>query len=127
MSSLIYRIEQDQIFIATDTLATTIDGKPSFFTSKVFTLPHLKLLICGTGYSGYLGSWFIQLTDIMVVRGIDNLNYHTPKALNSLWCKFKKELDKPSNKTTTIYHFGFSEDEDVIHSFAYRSSNDFVS
>ena len=127
MSSLIYHVEQDQVFIATDTLATTTDGKPAFFTSKVFTLPHLKLLICGTGYSGFLGTWLIHINDRMVVRGIDNLNYHTPKALNTLWCNFQKVMDIPSNKTTTIYHFGFSEKEDIIHSYVYRSSKNFVS
>ena len=33
----------------------------------------------------------------------------------------------PNNVTATVYHFGFSETSDLIHSFAYRSANDFAS
>ena len=38
MSSLIFTVEQDQVLIGTDTLATTLEGKHAFFTSKVFSL-----------------------------------------------------------------------------------------
>jgi len=77
MSSLIFTVEQNQVLIGTDTLATTLEGKHAFFTSKVFSLPHLRLLICGTGFSGFLGSWFIHINDRMCVRGIEHLNYQT--------------------------------------------------
>ena len=35
------------------------------------------ILICGTGFSGFLGSWFIHINDRMCVRGIEHLNYQT--------------------------------------------------
>ena len=41
MSSLIFRTEREQVLVATDTLATSSDGKPGFFTTKAFIVPHL--------------------------------------------------------------------------------------
>ena len=63
----------------------------------------------------------------MIVRGIDNLNYHTPRALRILWQRHKREITIPDEITTTVYHLGFSEDTGVVHSYAYRSTNDFSS
>ena len=62
----------------------------------------------------------------MIVRGIDNLDYHTPKILASLWQDYKKEYSI-SDKFTTVYHFGFSEEDGLIHAYAYRSGSNFVS
>ncbi len=127
MSSLIFSFDKDQAFIAVDTLATDLEGNPSMLTSKAFVLPHLRLIICGTGLSGFLGSWFIKINDRMVVQGIDNLNYHAPKILMVLWGDFLRENGGSYNGTTTIYHFGFSENTNSLISYVYRSSNDFKS
>jgi hypothetical protein len=63
----------------------------------------------------------------MVVRGIDNLNYHTPRALQNLWKSHKEELSIPDGITTTIYHFGFSEETRLIHTYMYASIRNFES
>jgi hypothetical protein len=39
----------------------------------------------------------------------------------------KEEFPIPDNLTTTIYHFGFSEEDELIKSYAYRSINNFDS
>ena len=127
MSSLIFFADHSQAFVATDTLAVLPDGKPFMFTSKAFILPHLKLIIAGTGISGFCDRWFIQVNNRLIVRGIDNLNYYTPKILPDLWMHYRQEVSLPDHLTTTIYHFGFSEDTHVIHSYAYRSTNNFTS
>lgn len=127
MSSLIFAIDKDQAFVATDTLATSYDGTPFMFTTKAFIVPHLRMIMCGTGMGGFLGRWFIQVNDGMVVRNIDHLDYHTPKNLIAFWERYKQEFFIPSNLTTTVYHFGFSEEDTLIHSYAYRSTNDFKS
>lgn len=127
MSSLIFHTEKEQVLVATDTLATTPDGKPAFFTTKAFIVPHLNMIMCGTGISGFLGKWFIEVNDRLVIRGIDNLDYHTPHALADLWRKFKEEPSIHEEITTTVYHFGFSEDDGTIHTYVYRSTNNFKS
>jgi hypothetical protein len=127
MSSLIFRTDEDKAFVATDTLASSPDGEPAFFTTKVFIVPHLRLVICGIGISGFLGRWFIEINDRMVVKGIDHLNYHTPINLLRLWRDYLKGSSIPDNLTATIYHFGFSEEDSLIHSYAYRSTKDFNS
>jgi hypothetical protein len=127
MSSLIFYADENQALVATDTLATSPDGKPFKFTTKTFIVPHLKLLMSGVGVHGFLGKWFVQMNDGVVVRGIDHLNYHAPRILASLWQRYKKELSIPDNIKTTIYHVGFSEITEKIHLYAYRSTEDFTS
>lgn len=124
MSSLIFVTENDQAIIATDTLATSPGGEPAFFTTKAFHIPHLRMIIAGTGMSGLLGSWFLNVNDRMVVKGIRNLDFHAPELLRQNWSDLKESIGIPDDLTTTVYHFGFTED-DVIATYVYRSINDF--
>jgi len=100
---------------------------PCFFTTKAFIVPHLRMLICGTGVAGFLGRWFVQLNDRFVVRDVDHVDYHAPGILRELWRTYKEEFGIPDGPTTTVYHFGFSKDDNRIHPYAYRSADDFVS
>lgn len=127
MSSLIFATDAEQAFVATDTLAVSYDGEPSFFTTKAFIVPHLKMIIAGTGVTGLMSKWFVQVAHGMVVRGIEHLDYHTPDSLNRAWTQLGEELPIPDNFTTTIYHIGFSEEDGQMKSYAYRSKSDFDS
>ena len=127
MSSLIFHTEESQVLVATDTLATSPDGQPFMYTTKAFILPHLRMIIAGTGAGGFLGRWFVLINDGLVVRGINHLDYHTQRNLAAMWTRYKQEISFPDSITTTVYHFGFSEETGLIHSFAYRSANDFQS
>jgi hypothetical protein len=126
MSSLVFHTDQLQAFVATDTLATS-NGEPFMFTTKAFVVPHLNMIMCGTGMGGFLGRWFITVNDRMIVKDIDNLDYHAPRSLSLLWRSYVDEFAVPDNLTTTVYHFGFSVETGAIHSYAYRSANNFVS
>ncbi len=127
MTSLIFHTEEKQVLVAMDTLATHLNGKPFMFTTKSFIVPHLRMMMCGTGTGGFLGTWLIQVNDRMVVRDIDHLDYHTPRVLASLWHGYKEECSITDDVTTTVYHFGFSQMDGLIHSYAYRSTNGFSS
>jgi hypothetical protein len=85
------------------------------------------MIMAGTGVGGFLGKWFTQVNDRMVVKGIDHLDYHTPESLSGIWHTHQETSSMPNNLTTTVYHFGFSEEEGVIHTYAYRSYNNFRS
>ncbi len=89
------------------------------FATKAFPLPHLRMVIAGTGLAGFLDHWLVEV-NASPVRGIEALNEHAQAGLLNLLRAFKKQF--PSmNETTSVYHFGFSEDTGVIHSFAYKS------
>lgn len=127
MSSLILFADENQVLVATDTLATLPNGTPFKFSTKAFIVPNLKLVMAGVGVAGFLGRWFIRISESLIVQGIDNLNYHTPGALASLWQGYKQELSIPDGITTTVYHSGFSETTRLIHLYAYRSAHNFNS
>ena len=63
----------------------------------------------------------------MVLSGICNLDFHTPQILRDRWAKFKVDGSMPDHVTTTVYHFGFSEEDETMNAYAYRSTNDFRS
>lgn len=126
MSSLIFHTEESQVLVATDTLATSPNGQPFMFTTKSFIVPHLRMIIAGTGAGGFAGRWFVQVNDRMIVRGIDNLDFHTPDNLAARWREYKLEFPDFDN-LTTIYHFGFSEKSGIIRTYVYRSENNFRS
>ena len=127
MSSLIFLTEETQVLVATDTLGTSTDGRPFIFTTKAFVVPHLRMIIAGTGTGGFLGRWFVGVNDLMVVRGIDDLDDHASRNLGTLWRGYKQELSLTDSARMTVYHFGFSEETGLIHSFVYRSTNEFSS
>jgi hypothetical protein len=127
MSSLICYTDESQILLATDTLATLPDGRPFKFATKALIVPNLKLIMAGIGMFGFLNRWFLYMNEMTVVTGIDALNYHTSRALVPLWQRYKQELSVPDTMQTTIYHFGFSEVTGLIHSYAYRSVDHFIS
>ena len=84
MSSLIFCTEESQALIATDSLATSNEGQPFAFTSKAFFLPHLKIVMAGSGGKGFLERWLVDVNG-MTVRGIDHLNYHASRNLPAVW------------------------------------------
>ncbi|MBT1072941.1 hypothetical protein [Pelotalea chapellei] len=129
MSSLIFYTNESQALIATDTLATSnkIPGVPFKFTTKAFIVPHLRMVIAGTGCGGFCDRWFLHINDRMIVKGIVNLDYHTPKNLALLWSSYKKEFSIPDNATTTIFHFGFSEEDQKLYPIMYSSADNFES
>jgi len=129
VSSLIFYTDENQALVATDTLATSnkIPGAPFKFTTKAFIIPHLKMIIAGTGQGGFLGKWFIEVNDRMIVKDIDALDYHAPRNLAAHWNNWIKKFSLPNDATSTVYHFGFSEKSQLIHSYVYRSTSNFKS
>jgi len=124
MSSLIFYTDREQVLVATDTLAVKEGGKPLMLCSK---LPHLRTIVAGTGMGMFSGDWAMSANNRMVLSGIKNLNEHTPGALRSRWQQYRTEFKLPPSMTTTVYHFGFGEDDDEVCAYAYRSTNDFQS
>lgn len=127
MSSFICYLGSDQIFLATDTLATAPGGEPLFLASKASYVPHLKTIIAGTGIAGFSNEWARRVERSGVVTGIENLDHHTPERLRQMWQQCQEEHELPSDVTTTVYQFGLSEVDGSPCGYAYRSAEEFVS
>ncbi|MEZ4702950.1 MAG: hypothetical protein R2834_21635 [Rhodothermales bacterium] len=127
MSSLIFSTDENQILVATDTLAVTPSGEPFMFVSKAVHIPHLRTIIAGTGAGGFANQWALIVSTRMVLRGIENLDFHTPDALRRLWREYRTEYEMLESLTTTVYQFGISEVTSKVVSFTYRSVNEFQS
>jgi hypothetical protein len=127
MSALIFFTDIGQALVVTDTLATKPDGSAMLFTSKSLYLPHLRLIIAGTGIGGFSTAWLMHVNDRMLVRGIDHLDAHAPESLQQLWSDYSAQYSLSGDTTTTIYHFGFSEESGNMTAFAYRSTSGFAS
>lgn len=127
MSSLIFYTDDEQIVVATDTLAVKSDGSSMMYCSKAIYLPHIRTIIAGTGMGIFSGDWAMEVNNKMVLSGILNLDFHTPSALREKWKQFQNDYNLPNSMTTTVYHFGISEEDNSIAAFAYRSANNFIS
>lgn len=127
MSSLIFFTDETQAFVATDTLAVESDGTPLFFCSKAQYLPHLSLIVAGTGTGGFACAWTSLINSRMLVQDVEHLDQFTTEGLRDLWARYRVEVSASESLTATIYHFGVSTSSGKIASFAYRSTNDFIS
>jgi hypothetical protein len=125
MSSLIFYTDATQTLVATDTLAVHPGGQPHHFTTKAFFLPHLRMLIAGTGVAGFLDAWHLILNTRMAVRDVLHVDPFAPNLLKGIWARLKEGTKLSDRTTTTVYHFGYSGG--AMRTFAYRSTNDFGS
>jgi len=124
MTALNFLIQKNQIYIVMDTLAISGDDKtPYMFKTKFLALPHINTVICGTGNGPFVENWFAMAQHRMVVKDLDNLDFHTTTAL----LEIKKEYEDLDKNSVTLYHFGYSRDRERYLCYVYRSTNDFES
>ncbi|MEM1290118.1 MAG: hypothetical protein AAGH67_01390 [Cyanobacteria bacterium P01_H01_bin.162] len=107
-----------------DTLATAPpDSEPSFFTAKFYLLPHLKMVVCGTGVLNVITDWFIRINTRLLVRDLCHLDEFAVSELQEIG----RQYNLSDDLTATIYHFGWAELEQRFTGFAYRSKENFRS
>ncbi|MDD5702128.1 MAG: hypothetical protein PHU23_08780 [Dehalococcoidales bacterium] len=122
MTSLIYILQEDQACVAMDTLSlTSDDGKPLVFTSKMFPMPHLNGLICGTGVLNFVSNWVENVRTKFVVKDMEHLSMFTVEPIRKLWQDFHFN----GQQTSTIYYFGYSKSSLRFKGYAFRSTNNF--
>ena len=109
-----------------DTLAVTPGGAPAMWTSKFHIVPHLRSIVCGTGFDGaFVGEWFLKVNSMLGVGDVVDLDLYAQKGLRALAAE-KYSSRFPAGRTLTIYHFGI-DSEDVMTGYAYRSTSGFAS
>ncbi|MCK4329068.1 hypothetical protein KAX02_04430 [candidate division WOR-3 bacterium] len=119
MSILNYMLDPSSVAIITDTLASTSNGKPFKYITKLFLLPHIKTIVVGTGCIDLLINWYVKIQKDVIVKNIKSLDEITTNCLNDLYKNI--EID------SSVYHFGYDNDIDKYIGFAYRSKNLFKS
>jgi len=124
MSALNFLLQRDILAVATDTLALSAETHlPSHFQSKMFPVLHLDGVICGTGIGQFVTQWYVLAATQMLTLSIPHLDQFTPTGLRSI----ASSNPLPTGSTSTIYHFGYDEDQGRFRGFAYRSEHDFAS
>jgi hypothetical protein len=129
MSLLLFQLSDGGVNVMVDTLAMSPDGAPLLLVTKCGVVPHLNLVIAGTGLAQLPDRWRDVVYSRMLARDIDQLNPHAPDGLRNLWGALQAEFPAiaESELTSTVYHFGLSESQGHYVGYAYRSTNDFVS
>lgn len=125
MTILNFALSEDSLFVMSDTLVSRRDGQAAFFTSKIHTLPHWDGVICGTGSLAFTLAWVEHALGGILAQDIVHVDSFATESLIEL--KLGHWLEFEEDRTTTIYHFGYSHEESRFVGFAYRSANDFVS
>jgi hypothetical protein len=126
MSSLISHTGPTQATVMTDTLAVVGD-KPFRFTTKAQIVPHLNIIIVGTGVGGFTDRWALYVNTESNAAGIDALDPDCVSLLPQMWQIFRQQYGIVDTRTVTIHHFGFSERSGKIKTFIYRSETGFAS
>src|SRR5215813_11334493 len=126
MSLLMFALAPTRVMVVTDTLAIAADGSPLLFASKCIPVPHLNLVVAGTGVAALESRWVALLQDRMLSRDVDMVDRHAPAALAGLWNGLRREHGS-SGHTATVYHFGRSEASGAYVGYAYRSAAGFAS
>ncbi len=115
MTALNYILLPDQVYIAMDTLASSEQKEPLSYFTKIFQVPHLKGVICGTGCSQIILDWYNFIQTQVIAKDIFLLNNFATEKLLEISAKYPQ-------MSATIYHFGYNEKEECFYGFAFRST-----
>jgi hypothetical protein len=109
MSLLLFQLDPESVIVATDTLATRVDGRPYLLVSKCAVLPHLGSVIAFTGTAAIGQRWAAAAVQTnLLCRDFDMLDQHTPENLRRIASEVDEEYG-PISGSSTIYHFGYSD------------------
>lgn len=122
MTALIFSLAPEQVTIAMDTLVTDTSGTPIGYTSKLFPLLHLNGVMCVTGLSNLAADWNSLLLRF-IARDIKHMDEFATVQLQEIWTQYADSVPV----TSTVYHFGYDEEEKQYIGFAYRSEKGFAS
>jgi hypothetical protein len=121
MTALDFILDHDYVLVFMDTLSLRMNKEPFKYASKIFPLPHLRGVLCGTGSLNTIIDWHVYVQLQVIGNTMDIPNKIAPSQLK----KIHSEYDLNGTNEATIYHFGFSPSEERIKGFAFRSTNNF--
>ena len=127
MTALNFVLTPDAVHLVMDTLAMSGDQSgPKGFLSKIYPMPHLDGVVCGTGFQQPITEWCYTVQSSMLVADMVELDQYAPECLPAIFERHRQDTDIPG-LTVTLYHFGYSSALERFVGYAYRSENDFAS
>ncbi|EOE5319333.1 hypothetical protein ACKGF9_001389 [Providencia rettgeri] len=126
MSSLIFYTDNEQAIIATDTLAVTMEGKPYFFANKATYVPTLNMVVSGLGMGTLSAEWQNKVSHGLIYMDMDHLNKYASKYLLEIYKEHQDKYGFGDDESATIYHIGYSVEDEGYAAYAFRSTNKFV-
>jgi hypothetical protein len=122
MTALNFVIQENQVCLAMDTLSISAnDRKPHAYVTKFIALPHLQLIVAGTGHGDILSEWFALVRSSVVATDIEHLNQYATDAISKI-----ASNQEQNEISATVYHFGYSKNKKRFIGYAYRSTNNWV-
>lgn len=124
MTALVFALQPEQVCIAMDTLVIGAEDRmPMCFQRKFLAVPESDLVVAGTGHAGFINGWFQHLQANYGRATIDDLDAYA----SSIFRESVQAEGGLSGLTATIYHFGYSTQEERYVGYAYRSEQNFRS
>lgn len=121
MTALIYLLDPKGVIIGTDTLSLGSNKSPHNYLTKVYPLPHLKSIICGTGSADLAIDWFSFIHRCVVGKDITILRETAQARLNEIFSGYNFH----STMTATIYQFGYNLKSKKFEGYRYHSEDNF--
>lgn len=130
MSAIAFNVSRDQAMIAVDTMCTNEEGLFSHHVSKALPIPHLNIVVAGTGSLDLIERFALALNS-RAFASHDEVALHASDALAVIWEDWRAALGESSTganhhvQTSTIFQFGFSSENDTFEAIQYHSGNGF--
>jgi hypothetical protein len=121
MTAFNFVLDPNYVLIFMDTLSLRINKEPFKYASKIFPLPHLRGVLCGTGSLNTIIDWHAYIQLQIISNLMDVPNEIAPSQLKTIHSKY----DINGTNEATIYHFGFNPIDGRIKGYAFRSTNEF--
>lgn len=125
MSAVNCHILEDEIAIVSDTKAVSMGRTPRSFTSKFHPMPHMNTVMTSTGLACFTLEWYRHAMQTMIVKDVDGLDHYAPEQLRRLWERHPD--NRTDEMTTSIFHLGYSEEQERMVGYRYHSDYDFES
>ena len=131
MSAVYLRVTDEVVITAADTYSIRAKTRePLKLADKFIPLPHLNMVLTGSGYHGFLLEWYQALQREAAPVGIEHLNEFAPGLLQETWLRFKRKSDLPETPPgsggSKICHLGYSERKDRPVGYYYDLKDDFA-
>ncbi len=117
-----YFLHPQVVLVSMDTLRSDPGRAIHGFSSKVFPLPHLHGVLCGTGSLDLVLEWFRFIQTRASATDMRDLDDVAPEQLALLAAN-----KAYSGIESTLYHFGLDRIAGQLRGWAYRSTNSFQS
>ncbi|RXT63034.1 hypothetical protein [Pseudomonas syringae] len=127
MTSLLFFTDETEVIVVTDTLIADPDENFLGHANKAVWVPRVKLIVAGTGSAEVFIRWIDFLNNESTSFDVDTIDGDATEKLQTIWREVKSDIPALSQQTATIYHFGFSDNTGLLHSYAYRSESGFAS